>query len=285
MKTYFQLREELKTNELNEGPVGKAIGRGLGMAAGGLAGGIGGGLAGGAIAPGIGNAIGFGAGAIAGGGLGGDIGAKIGDVVSSPYAYAKKGVKALLKKRKAGKATKNTGSSQTPPTPPTPPSNTRTGQHPGWNNTTGGNPAATQPQTPAATQPQTPAATQPQTPAATQPQTPAATQPQTPAATQPQTPAATQPQTSNSFPKINASPNAINRWKAKRLAQNNKSAAKPVTSPKPGDPMTSKKGGSFLMGVDGKATSIPANHPNAAKHKQDILNIVNRQRAALGKGK
>jgi hypothetical protein len=233
MKTYFQLREELKTNELNEGPVGKAIGRGLGMAAGGLAGGIGGGLAGGAIAPGIGNAIGFGAGAIAGGGLGGDIGAKIGDVVSSPYAYAKKGVKALLKKRKAGKATKNTGSSQTPPTPPTPP----------------------------------------------------ATQPQTPAATQPQTPAATQPQTSNSFPKINASPNAINRWKAKRLAQNNKSAAKPVTSPKPGDPMTSKKGGSFLMGVDGKATSIPANHPNAAKHKQDILNIVNRQRAALGKGK
>ena len=253
MKTYFQLREELKTNELNEGPVGKAIGRGLGMAAGGLAGGIGGGLAGGAIAPGIGNAIGFGAGAIAGGGLGGDIGAKIGDVVSSPYAYAKKGLKALLKKRKAGKATKNTGSSQTPPTPPTPPSNTRTGQHPGWNNTTGGNPAATQPQTPAATQPQTPAATQ--------------------------------PQTSNSFPKINASPNAINRWKAKRLAQNNKSAAKPVTSPKPGDPMTSKKGGSFLMGVDGKATSIPANHPNAAKHKQDILNIVNRQRAALGKGK
>jgi hypothetical protein len=237
MKTYFQLREELKTNKLNEGPVGKAIGRGLGMAAGGLAGGIGGGLAGGAIAPGIGNAIGFGAGAIAGGGLGGDIGAKIGDVVSSPYAYAKKGVKALLKKRKAGKATKNTGSSQTPPTPPTPPSNTRTGQHPGWNNTTGGNPAATQ------------------------------------------------PQTSNSFPKINASPNAINRWKAKRLAQNNKSAAKPVTSPKPGDPMTSKKGGSFLMGVDGKATSIPANHPNAAKHKQDILNIVNRQRAALGKGK
>jgi hypothetical protein len=245
MKTYFQLREELKTNKLNEGPVGKAIGRGLGMAAGGLAGGIGGGLAGGAIAPGSGNAIGFGAGAIAGGGLGGDIGAKIGDVVSSPYAYAKKGVKALLKKRKAGKATKNTGSSQTPPTPPTPPSNTRTGQHPGWNNTTGGNPAATQPQTPAATQ----------------------------------------PQTSNSFPKINASPNAINRWKAKRLAQNNKSAAKPVTSPKPGDPMTSKKGGSFLMGVDGKATSIPANHPNVAKHRQDILNIVNRKKAALGKGK
>ena len=135
--------------------------------------------------------------------------------------------------------------SPTPPTPPTPPTNTTTGQHPGCNNTTGGNPAANQPQTPAATQ----------------------------------------PQTSNSFPKINASPNAINRWKAKRLAQNNKSAAKPVTSPKPGDPMTSKKGGSFLMGVDGKATSIPANHPNAAKHKQDILNIVNRQRAALGKGK
>ena len=242
MKTYFQLREELKTNKLNEGPVGKAIGRGLGMAAGGLAGGIGGGFAGGALAPGIGNAIGFGAGAIAGGGLGGDIGAKIGDVVSSPYAYAKKGVKALLKKRKAGKATANTGSNQTPPTAPT---NTRTGQHPGWNNTTGGNPPATQAQTPPATQAQTP----------------------------------------NSFPKINASPNAINRWKAKRLAQNNKSAAKPVTSPKPGDPMTSKKGGSFLMGVDGKATSIPANHPNAAKHKQDILNIVNRQRAALGKGK
>ena len=242
MKTYFQLREELKTNKLNEGPVGKAIGKGLGMAAGGLAGGIGGGLAGGMVAPGIGNAIGFGAGAIAGGGAGGDIGAKIGDVVSSPYAYAKKGVKALLNKKKAGKATKNTGSSQTPPTPP---SNTTTGQHPGWNNATGGNPAATQPQTPAATQ----------------------------------------PQTSNSFPKINALANAINRWKAKRLAQNNKSATKPVTSPKPGDPMTSKKGGSFLMGVDGKATSIPANHPNAAKHKQDILNIVNRQRAALGKGK
>jgi len=245
MKTYFQLREELKTNKLNEGPVGQAIGRGLGMAGGALAGGIGGGLAGGMVAPGIGNAIGFGAGAIAGGGAGGDIGAKIGDVVSSPYAYAKKGVKALLNKKKAGKATKNTGSSQTPPTPP---SNTTTGQHPGWNNATGG-------------------------------------KPQTPAATQPQTPAATQPQTSNSFPKINASPDAINRWKAKRLAQNNKSAAKPVTSPKPGDPMTSKKGGSFLMGVDGKATSIPANHPNAAKHKQDILNIVNRQRAALGKGK
>ena len=234
MKTYFQLREELKTNKLNEGPVGKAIGTGIGRFGGALAGGIGGGLAGGMVAPGIGNAIGFGAGAIAGGGIGGDIGAKIGDVVSSPYAYAKKGVKALLNKKKAGKATKNTGSSQTPPTPP---SNTTTGQHPGWNNTTGGNPAATQ------------------------------------------------PQTSNSFPKINASPNAINRWKAKRLAQNNKSAGKPVTSPKPGDPMTSKKGGSFLMGVDGKATSIPANHPNAAKHKQDILNIVNRQRAALGKGK
>jgi hypothetical protein len=261
MKTYFQLREELKTNKLNEGPVGKAIGKGLGMAAGGLAGGIGGGLAGGALAPGIGNAIGFGAGAIAGGGLGGDIGAKIGDVVSSPYAYAKKGVKALLKKRKAGKATANTGSNQTPPTPPTAPTNTRTGQHPGWNNTAGGNPPATQAQTPAATQAQTPAATQPQTPPATQPQTP------------------------NSFPKINASPNAINRWKAKRLAQNNKSAAKPVTSPKPGDPMTSKKGGSFLMGVDGKATSIPANHPNVAKHRQDILNIVNRKKAALGKGK
>ena len=250
MKTYFQLREELKTNKLNEGPVGKAIGKGLGMAAGGLAGGIGGGLAGGMVAPGIGNAIGFGAGAIAGGGAGGDIGAKIGDVVSSPYAYAKKGVKALLNKKKAGKATTNTGSNQTPPTAPT---NTRTGQHPGWNNTAGGNPPATQAQTPPATQAQTPPATQAQTP--------------------------------NSFPKINASPNAINRWKAKRLAQNNKSAAKPVTSPKPGDPMTSKKGGSFLMGVDGKATSIPANHPNAAKHKQDILNIVNRQRAALGKGK
>lgn len=234
MKTYFQLREELKTNKLNEGPVGKAIGKGLGMAAGGLAGGIGGGLAGGALAPGIGNAIGFGAGAIAGGGAGGDIGAKIGDVVSSPYAYTKKGVKALLKKKKAGKATANTGSN---PTPPTAPTNTRTGQHPGWNNTTGGNPPATQAQTP------------------------------------------------NSFPKINASPNAINRWKAKRLAQNNKSAAKPVTSPKPGDPMTSKKGGSFLMGVDGKATSIPANHPNVAKHRQDILNIVNRKQAALGKGK
>tara|TARA_Y100000389_G_scaffold27514_2_gene23608 strand:+ start:1731 stop:2435 length:705 start_codon:yes stop_codon:yes gene_type:complete len=234
MKTYFQLREELKTNKLNEGPVGKAIGKGLGMAVGGLAGGIGGGLAGGAIAPGIGNAIGFGAGAIAGGGAGGDIGAKIGDVVSSPYAYAKKGVKALLKKRKAGKATANTRSNQTPPTPPT---NTRTGQHPGWNNAASSNPPATQSQPP------------------------------------------------SSFPKINASPAAINKWKAKRLAQNNKSAGKPVTSPKPGDPMTSKKGGSFLMGVDGKATSIPANHPNVAKHRQDILNIVNRKKAALGKGK
>ena len=266
MKTYFQLREELKTNKLNEGPVGKAIGKGLGMAAGGLAGGIGGGLAGGALAPGIGNAIGFGAGAIAGGGAGGDIGAKIGDVVSSPYAYAKKGVKALLKKKKAGKATANTGSN---PTPPTPPTNTRTGQHPGWNNTTGGNPPATQAQTPPATQAQTPNSF---------PKINAS-----PTAINKWK--AKRSAQNNNMPKINASPNAINRWKAKRLAQNNKSAAKPVTSPKPGDPMTSKKGGSFLMGVDGKATSIPANHPNVAKHRQDILNIVNRKQAALGKGK
>lgn len=82
MKTYFQLREDLNTNQLEEGKIGKAIGKTIGGVVGAGAGALGGGTAGGLVAPGIGNMAGFTAGGLAGGSLGSNIGGRIGDAIT-----------------------------------------------------------------------------------------------------------------------------------------------------------------------------------------------------------